>query len=222
MIHRQAVCDYRYLLNRGYSRSSALRVVTERYRLGEAQRNLLLRSVFSLAECRRRWQVRVEPASAAGGELAVDGYNVLITVESWKLGMPVLRCDDGFVRDFRGVYGKHRFRRWITGSALVSILEVLERIEPRRVRMVFDAMVSRSGELCAYIKRRFGRIPWLEAETARSPDRELRRWEGVVCTGDTAVVDAHRAVLDLAGAVIPEAYPLKLPACKDLYYPGSG
>ena len=32
----------------------------------------------------------------------VDGYNVLITVESLLAGYPIYQCDDGFLRDTRG------------------------------------------------------------------------------------------------------------------------
>ncbi|NOZ82245.1 MAG: DUF434 domain-containing protein [Euryarchaeota archaeon] len=216
MIHRQAVCDYRFLLNRGYSRSSALRVVTERYRLRAEQRNLLLRSVFSEEECRRRRRVKLSAADVAGERLLVDGYNLLITVECWKLGMPVLRCDDGFLRDFRGVYGKYRAQPCLTRSALESIFSTLRRLEPESVLMVFDSMVSRSGELCSWINRLETGLR-LVAETARSPDAVLRSEQGVACTGDTAVIDGCSAVLDLAAEVIPHAYPLSMPECKGLY-----
>ncbi|MDO8635402.1 MAG: DUF5616 domain-containing protein [Dehalococcoidia bacterium] len=32
-----------------------------------------------------------------GKRLAIDGYNVLVTVESALQGKPVVMCDDGFV-----------------------------------------------------------------------------------------------------------------------------
>jgi len=210
VIHRQAVLDYRYMLNRGYSRSVALRAVTERYALRAEQRNLLLRCVFSDRECRRRSRLVVGREEIAGERLLIDGYNLLITVETWKLGMPVMRCDDGFVRDFRGVYGRHRALPCLTRSAVDSILATLRRLEPESVLMVFDSMVSRSGELCGMINSREHGL-WLRAETARSPDAVLRSEQGVVCTGDTAVIDRCSAVFDLAGEVVPRAYPLRMP-----------
>jgi hypothetical protein len=105
---KEAIRDLRYLLNRGYPRETAVRVVSNHYCLSSEERHLLSRCVFSREEGEehRRKLVRLE--GVRGRTLGVDGYNVLITCESLLGGYPVIRCDDGLLRDLRAVRGKYR------------------------------------------------------------------------------------------------------------------
>ena len=91
--------DFRYLLARGYPRKAALTLVGNRYRLDEIARPLLHRGVFApeVAEpagpgCACSGTCRARP-------LALDGHNVLITLECAARSLPLVAAHDGFIRD---------------------------------------------------------------------------------------------------------------------------
>ncbi len=216
---KDAICDLRFLLERGYRRSTAVKVVGDKYRLTKEERNLLLRCVYSRAEAEMHRRKLLSAEEVKGLSLAVDGYNVLITVESWLRGKPCIACDDGVVRDVSGVYGKHSFEKGITDVAIDRILEALKQLAPAAVTFVFDSMVSFSGRLCAYINERAANLRVsAEARTSRSPDAEvLRCGAEVVCTSDMAVIARAQRIFDLAGYVIPSEQLVRLPSCEDLY-----
>ena len=77
----EAADDFRFLLARGYPRKAALGLVGNRYGLDEIGRRLLHRGVFApvLAHARRD-KLRLL-REAPGRPLALDGHNVLITLE---------------------------------------------------------------------------------------------------------------------------------------------
>ncbi len=216
---KDAICDLRYLLERGYRRNTAVKVVGDRYRLTKEERNLLLRCVYPRAEAEMHRRKLITAEEISGQSLAIDGYNVLITVESWLRGKPVIACDDGVVRDVSGVYGKHRFTRGITDVAIDRIFMALSELSPAIVIFIFDSMVSFSGRLCTYINAKAEDCGIsVEARTSRAPDAELlTSGASVVCTSDMAVIARASRVFDLAGYIIPAEELVQLPGCEDLY-----
>jgi len=126
-----------------------------------------------------------------------DGYNVLITTESLLSGDPVYRCDDGYLRDTRGIFGSYRSSE-LTGIALNEILNLLKESEASWVGMLLDKQISKSGELAALIRRRmeyFGIRGTVK--TAPDVDRQLKFAKSVVATGDGCIIDAADQVIDL-------------------------
>ncbi|WP_297501032.1 DUF434 domain-containing protein, partial [Thermococcus sp.] len=94
----EAYLDLKYLLNRGYRKKNALSFVANHYRLTAEERHLLARCVFPdswMEEVRRKL---LKPGELKGKTLAIDGFNVLITLESLLGGRAIL-CEDGLVRD---------------------------------------------------------------------------------------------------------------------------
>ncbi len=200
---RDPILDLRYLLDRGYRRATAIRVVGDKYRLGRRERNILLRAVFSRLEAGEHRRRRVGPEGAEGEEVVIDGYNVLITVEALLSGEAFL-SDDGFVRDASGIYGKYRRSRQ-TALALGEILGFLKAHGARLVRFFFDGQVSGSGELCALVRRmlRDAGLPG-DARTVRSADGALlRNRSKILATSDSAVIEKAERVLDIPCHLAP-------------------
>ena len=78
---QEAATDFRFLLARGYPRQAALGLVGNRYGLDEIARRLLHRGVFApLVAAARRAKLR-RLRDLPGHPLALDGHNVLITLE---------------------------------------------------------------------------------------------------------------------------------------------
>ena len=78
---------------------NALDLVGNRYGLDEIARQLLHRGVFAPeVAAARRAKLRLL-RDVPGRPLALDGHNVLITLECAGRGLPLVAADDGFIRD---------------------------------------------------------------------------------------------------------------------------
>ena len=98
----RAAEEARYLLDRGYPKDSAVRFVSDHHSLPEERRYVLARAVLSSRSAGERKAKAVPVQTLRGRDVIIDGYNVIITVESLLAGYPVYLCDDGFLRDVRG------------------------------------------------------------------------------------------------------------------------
>ena len=198
----EAKRDYKYLLNRGYNRSSALNLVCSRYRLNKTEKNLLFRAVHPKDEVERVREKTVKPEGVRGKLVAVDGYNQLITVEAGLKGDVLVLCDDGFIRDVEGVYGKYKVSV-LTGKSVRLLAETLKELGAREVVFLLDKRVSRSGELAAMIR---GFLNELGVKgTALTVDRaDVATWSlgEVVASSDSVILNRARTVFDLAGFVV--------------------
>jgi hypothetical protein len=190
------------LLNRGYPRKAALDLVGNRYALTIGQRHLLHRGVFSKvdAEFRRKKLLRLR--DLRGHDLAIDGYNVLITVRAGLCGRPLILADDGFTRDISGLSGNFR-KTARTEKALKLILDDLKRSKPRRVLFLFDAPISKSRELAEEVRTQLMKesLPG-DALAVNVPEKILIGAPGIVATSDTAIIDQSQRVVDLAGHIL--------------------
>jgi hypothetical protein len=194
-----AAADFRYLLDRHYPRKAVLDMIGNRYELTADQRELLHRGVFSKADSISRRRKRIMISRISGKPLAIDGYNILITVEAGLSGRPLVLADDGFIRDISRVSGAFKTTE-ITESALRSILEVLKAAKPCRILFLFDAPISRSGELAREVRCRLAAEGLAgDALAVPVPEKILDGFPGVVATSDTAVIDRSPKVVDLAG-----------------------
>jgi hypothetical protein len=103
----EAKKDFRYLLNRGFPRTGALKFVGDHYLLDEMQRNYLNRTVFSHQKMETRKSKLILLSEIKNKCVLVDGYNVLITTESVCKGEEkfLVYCDDGVTRDVKAVFG---------------------------------------------------------------------------------------------------------------------
>ncbi|NDY41998.1 DUF434 domain-containing protein [Dissulfurirhabdus thermomarina] len=199
---RPAARDLRWLLDRGYPRQPALAFVGNHFQLHQGERDLLYRGIFRRDQARARRARRVRLRDLAGRGLAIDGHNVLITLESALRGRPLLVADDGFVRDVSRVF--RRFRPTDrTRAAWGLVGACLRDHPPAEVLVVLDAPLPRSGELAGRIRRwmREAGIPG-EVRAVRRPEGVLAAFDGVAATADSVVLDRHPALLDLAGHII--------------------
>ena len=210
---KKAACDFRYLLNRGYPRQSSLAIVGNRYDLPRASRQLLHRGVFAdeVAQARR---AKLQPLShLAGQPLALDGHNVLITLESALQGWPLVAADDGFVRDVAQLSRAYRDSPF-TRQALNLIADYVSRHRPGPLTILYDAPMKRSGELAETTREIFAaRGLAVAARAVPVPERELLALQGPVATSDTHLIDAKDLIVDLAGDIIRREFAGQLWSC---------
>ena len=203
---QQAAADFRYLLNRGYPREASLTLVGNRYALPRTARQLLHRGVFAdeVAQARR---AKIVPLSQLTGQpLAVDGHNVLITLESALQSLPLVAADDGFVRDVAELSGAYRDSP-VTRRALALLADFLSRHRPGPLTILYDAPMKKSGELARQTREVLAaRGLAVAARALPVPERELLAFPGAVVTSDTHLIDAKEVLVDLAGEIIRQEF----------------
>jgi hypothetical protein len=170
----KAITDIRYLLDRGYPRKGAITFVCNHYRLDIKWRYVFTRVVFGRDTIKSRRDKTVVCEDLEGEVVFVDGYNVLIGVESALKGEPVYLCDDGFLRDTRGVFRSYRCSG-LTERAMDEILGVLTGFAPFQVEFLFDSQISKSGEMARWVNMKL-KDAGLEG-SARTSIHVLMRWQ---------------------------------------------
>jgi len=203
----EAAIDFRYLLSRAYPRKASLELVGNRYQLTSDERHLPHRGVFSHGDARKRLKKKVSLQKISGQELAIDGYNVIITIEAALSGRPLIFGDDGFLRDISVLSSNFRRTRR-TEESLRLIYALLKERKPHRTMFLFDAPSSKSGRLAQEVKRQLQEmdIPG-DAEAIRVPEDILIGFPGIVATSDTAIIDQSARIVDLAGFLIRQRVP---------------
>jgi hypothetical protein len=199
---QEAAADFRFLLSRGYPRKSALALVGNRYGLDEIARRLLHRGVFApaLAAARRAKLRRLR--DLPGRPLGLDGHNVLITLECAERNLPLVAADDGFIRDVGEVSRAFRVSP-AADRVLARVADYLADHTTGPLEVFYDAPLSRSGELARRTREIFSsRRIAVQTQAVPVPERVLSGFPGAIVTSDTALIDAHETVVDLAGEII--------------------
>ncbi len=199
---QEAANDSRFLLNHEYPRKATLELVGNRYGLTSNERHLLHRGVFSYSDSRSRRKKKITAREVRNKNLAIDGHNVLITIEAGLSGRPLIFGDDGFIRDISGLSGSFK-KTETTEKAIQFIINAIKNIKPRKTLILFDAPISMSGKLAQEVRRQLKREKLLgDATAVKVPERILIGFPGVVATSDTAIIDQSEKVLDLAGHIL--------------------
>lgn len=209
---REAVSDYRFLLDRGYSLTASLKLVGDRYRLDKSERMILFRGVHDSATSLQN-NKRLLKNLPEGADLSVDGYNILFTIINYLRGAPVFVSTDGFVRDAGGAHGRISDETQFQATIGVIASE-LRALKPLHVEFFLDAPVS--GSYChAELIRVAMQSACLSShvEVIKSADQSLiTSASAILATSDSAILTrAGKPVFDLAHHVLESHYGAKLP-----------
>ncbi len=213
-----AVADLALLLTKGYAQKSALKLVGDRFSLTGRQRLAVMRSACSDQQLASRHERLVPATNLRGKSLALDGYNVLITIEAAMSGGMIFKGRDGCYRDLASIHGTYR-KVAETIPALQLAGGFLQEIGSGEVLWLLDSPVSNSGRLKTLIGGLAREKGWnWRVELPMSPDAELKKTDLVVATSDSVVLDGCKSWVNLAAEVVER----KLPAARliDLAGPG--
>lgn len=230
---REAVADFSLLLTKGYAAKSSLKLVGDRFSLTQRQRLAVMRSSCSDQQRQSRSARRVPVGALAGRPLAIDGYNLLITIEAALSGGLIFRGRDGGFRDLASIHGTYR-KVEETIPAIKLIGEFLTEIGtglggrgagakegsgpaaprpsplgPRPSALwLLDSPVSNSGRLKTLIRQIAcdNNWPW-EIRLTISPDAELSRTDTIVVSTDSVILDACQKWTNLAAEIITQGLP---------------
>jgi hypothetical protein len=204
---RQAAADLSWLLTRGYSHNSSLKLVGDRYALLSRQRIAVSRCASSDDETARRERHRADPEALAGRPLWLDGYNVLTTIEAALAGGILLAARDGTLRDMASMHGSYR-KVQETVPALDLLGRTLARLGVAEAVWLLDRPVSNSGRLKRLMEDRAAAQGWpWRVELAADPDRVLVDVPDIVATADSAILDRCPRWFNLARQTVEGEVP---------------
>jgi hypothetical protein len=202
-----AVADLSWLWGRGYAEVSSLKLVGDRFALTERQRMAVRRSSCADAARQRRLHHQVAFDDLRGRPLLLDGFNVLLTLETALGGGVVLRGRDGCDRDLASVHGTYR-RVEETLPALEEVGQFLAELGIGPCTWLLDRPVSNSGRVRALLTELAGSRGWdWRAEVVMDPDAVLAAAPEAVATADSAILDRCAGWANLARAVIEAQVP---------------
>ncbi|HWO14968.1 MAG TPA: DUF434 domain-containing protein [Polyangiaceae bacterium] len=202
-----AVRDYAWLITRGYAAVASLKLVGDRYALVERQRAAVTRVACSDAARARRLATQSRHDALAERTLAIDGFNVIISLEAALGGGFGLLGLDGARRDLASVHGTYR-RVLETPSAIDLSLAALVCCAPGGVTWYLDRPVSNSGKLAGVIRERCAAhgLGWT-VELVDHVDREVSRPGVIALSADGGVLDSAESWFDLGGWVVQHQIP---------------
>jgi len=204
---QNAISDYRFLLERMYPEKATLKLIGDKYRLSKLKRNCLFRGVVKTdTACRRKAKI-IKEESLRSSNLAVDWYNILITVESYLKGYPLFIADDGVLRDSAGIHGSYRETR-ITGKAVDEIFRQLERLNPKKLDIFIDSPVSHSGLMAEKLRTKLygSTLKNYSVMLVPSADYPLKRYGGIVASSDSIILDSAVSIIDLPGYILKHSF----------------
>lgn len=189
--------DVRYLLDRKYPKKSVITNVSNHYGLTKNERNILARIACEkdISNDRRRKLVSMEYIH--NKKLFIDGFNVLITVESLILGHPVFLCDEGILKDVRSLFRRYKMG-FATKEALSMIDMITSKYNPEEIVLIFDSQISKSGELSKVARDVFNKNNCF-VFTSKNTDREMitNSKRGIMATSDGVIIDKVEKLVDI-------------------------
>jgi hypothetical protein len=195
---RKAVCDLSWLLKRGYRVTAALKLVGNHYQLTERERLAILHAAGNgEPHC-----APTDFEALQGKTLCIDGFNLLITLETALGGGIILIGTDRCYRDIANIHGSYALRAE-TEDAIVLAGKALKKAGIKKALWLFDRPVSNSGRVAALVNEtaRDLSVP-MEAKTANKVDGTIKTCSGIAVTADSEILSSGVAWFDLAGWII--------------------
>jgi len=206
---REAIIDISYLLSRKFSEKSALQLVGNRYKLNNRQQ----RAVQGMSEASDKLTKRAEsclpPNQLADKEVLLDGFNVLIMLESALSEAFLFKGLDGCYRDLSSVHGTYKKVKQ-TQDAIHLIADFLETNKVKKAIWIFDKPVSNSGRL----KTMLGEIAnennynW-EIILDNNPDKFIAESGQIAISSDAWILDNATNWCNMVRHIVDKHIPQK-------------
>lgn len=188
-IMSEATDDMCFLLEKKYSENASLKLVGDHYQINERQRKAVFRCACPLTNIGKRKQKSLSFNDIEGKTVAIDGYNLLIIVESMLSNGYIFKGRDGAYRDVASIHGTYK-KVEETIPALLLIANSLIDLKVKNVIWYLDSPISNSGRLKSLMRELAEEYYWhWEIELVNSPDKTLVALDFPVITADAWILD---------------------------------
>lgn len=201
---RSAVQDMQYLLTREYPEKATSELVGNRYRLKTRQIQALRGASASEGQLHNRKRKELEASDLTEKTIYLDGFNVLILLESLLSEAYIFEGADGCFRDLSGVHGTYK-RVNQTLRAVEAVAAFYHKNHIQKLVWIFDQPVSNSGRIKQIILEfaTENNLNW-EAELQYNPDKFLAESSEIIVSSDAWILDHCKEWFNLIGYLIRE------------------
>jgi len=192
---KDAAIDIRYLLDRGYPQKGVIGFVSDHYRIDGESRYILSRTILSRAVSEKRRAKFLPCESIKGNNIIIDGYNIIIGMES-ILEKKAYLCDDGVIRDTKGVFRSFKISS-NAKKAIDLIMLFLKEENPAYVCFLLDSQISKSGLLAKMMRDNISYYGFKgDAKTSKHVDFDLKNSKDIVASSDGVIIDEAPKVVN--------------------------
>lgn len=202
---RQAVADLSLLRSMGYPENASLKLVGDRFELHQRQRMAVARSSCSEEQAAGRRAKQVPLAPAAEPAIEIDGFNLLITIESALAGGIIIVGQDGAFRDIASLHGTFR-----SVEETIPALELIGAHLGRNtsVTWLLDRPVSNSGNIKRLMDELAASHGWTwQVDLVPDPDKLLKASAATIVSADSVILDHCQRWANLARDIILQRIP---------------
>ncbi|WP_185206806.1 DUF434 domain-containing protein [Chryseobacterium sp. C3] len=199
-----AVQDMQYLLSRNYAEKASSELVGNHYRLKTRQIQAVRGASTSETQLQNRKSKQLEISELKTKTIYLDGFNVLILLESLLSGAYIFEGTDGCFRDLSGVFGTYK-RVNQTQKAIELVASFLHKSHAEKLIWIFDKPVSNSGRIKQMIMDFAieNNLNW-NVELEFNPDKFLAENAEIVISSDAWILDHCKSWFNLIGYLIQE------------------
>lgn len=201
---KSAVQDMQYLLSRNYAEKASSELVGNHYRLKTRQIQALRGASASENQIQERKSKEFEISDLKNKTIYLDGFNILILLESLLSEAYIFEGVDGCFRDLSGVHGTYkRVNQTLTSIELVAFF--FQKSNAEKLIWIFDKPVSNSGRIKQIILdfAKENNLNW-EVELEFNPDRFLVENAEIIVSSDAWILDHCKNWFNLVGYLITE------------------
>jgi len=197
---RDAVQDMSFLLGRGYAEKSSLQLVGNRYKLNARQQKAVLGMSASAQQLAERRQKQVH--NLRDGRVLIDGFNLIIILESALSGAYLFKGLDGCYRDVSSVHGTYKRVRQ-TEEVLTLIGDSLQTLGAKDTFWYLDSPVSNSGRLKVMMLELAEKNDYnWNVELVFNPDKVLAGSNEIAISSDGWILDETTQWFNLGAYII--------------------
>jgi len=205
----EAAKDLYYLLNRGYTRKFSISVVSNRYGLSKQEQMIIYRSIYPEDVVRQIKEKEISDMHLKGKFLAIDWYNMLVTVNSAITNKPIYMGNDGFIRDTRGLHGRVEAMENVYETVSI-ILTSLSKLTLEGIKIYLEKNISYSGEMKKELENfiqsyNFKHVSIILTSTV---DKDLLENQ-LVATNDSVILLKAKRIFNLTKYIL-EKIPIKV------------
>ncbi len=200
---KRASKHYLTLLDMGFTRETSLKLVSLKYRLTKSELMILYRCIHPTIESYSRLRKLVAPYEIKDKTLVVDGFNVLITVQSVLENIPVCISTDGLLRDIMKSYKKFSYNPTLHNKILQLILKHIKELSPKKVIIVYDKQISHSGVIASVSNNIINELNINGVAIVKErADKTIIETGEIIASSDVVIVNKASKVFDLAYYVV--------------------
>lgn len=199
---QEAIVDLNYLLSRGFAEKASSELVGNRYRLRARQIQMIKGATASKSQLDLRASKRMNIECLKDQTLYIDGFNLIILLESLLSQAYIFQGLDKCYRDLSSVHGSYK-RVHQTTQSVELVAAFHKNAMPEKLIWILDKPVSNSGRLKQMLLEfaQSNDLNW-EVNLEFNPDRYLAEIAAPVISSDGWVLDHCRSWFNLVDYII--------------------